>query len=555
MSDKEEDDWASGTEGRRIEDTEEKLDADYEHAPSFGLNKNALSKTSIPRSSRRGSKHRPPRLDVSTNFVPAPSGSIDVPLLLVLDKDVAHLKSDHGGGKVSFQYGFPRRDKWEAKLQGQSAVKGHLGYASGGVHVGYHVIPGRCILHANTHLGDEPKNGLGTTVTSGGTTMDASITSFVQSHRPFLLSIEARRDLWPHKVAGAIGINWMAPQKKRGHQLVSAHVGVTTLFRILPKADLRINLWNHLQLPVQLKVQHDTRNRGKSLDGNMTAASFSVGKRGIQWSGMITRSLSNVTALTIGVRHVTWGNLTWVFRLKRGDMTFTIPICIATSAGAGIDGVRTLYISFLTALIDLGVGSVIHGALDVGNGDAGDDGEKANTTSPVNQDERLLKQKKARFDAEQQTLLMARQAKNKKKLEESRNGLVIVNAVYFVNNGASMDATTQLQFWVSDCRLELATSSKAQMLGFYDLSQQKTAPYNSSAAAELTWHDWWNCLWEEPAIEEIESTETAQLRVQYKVGDALYEITIWDDAPLSLPNPHAIRIYSHDGSVTIAPGN
>jgi hypothetical protein len=93
------------------------------------------------------------------------------------------------------------------------------------------------------------------------------------------------------------------------------------------------------------------------------------------------------------------------------------------------------------------------------------------------------------------------------------------------------------------------------MLGFYDLSQQKTAPYISSAAAELTWHDWWNCLWEEPDIEETESTEMAQLRVQYKVGGALYEITIWDDAPLSLPNQHAIRIYSHDGLVTTAPGS
>jgi hypothetical protein len=157
MSDSEDDDWVSGTEGRRIEDTEEKLNDAYEHVPSFGLDKNALSKMSRPRSSRRGSKHRPPRIDASTKLMPAPSGSIDVPLLLILGKDVAHLKSDQGGGKVAFQYGFPRRDKWEAKLLGQSAVKGHLGYASGGVHVGYHAIPWRCILHANTHLGDEPK--------------------------------------------------------------------------------------------------------------------------------------------------------------------------------------------------------------------------------------------------------------------------------------------------------------------------------------------------------------------------------------------------------------
>jgi hypothetical protein len=146
-----------------------------------------------------------------------------------------------------------------------------------------------------------------------------------------------------------------------------------------------------------------------------------------------------------------------------------------------------------------------------------------------------MKQNKARSDAEQQQKLMSRQAKSRAKLENSKKGLVIRNAVYRVIGGDSWDVTTPLQFWTENSSLELPPSSKKDLLGFYNVAGVKKNE-------EIVNPSWLAQLWGEPTLVSEPKAPTPTLTVQYYYAKRLYEITIEDDEQLVLPSSKAAPV-------------
>ena len=108
---------------------------------------------------------------------------------------------------------------------------------------------------------------------------------------------------------------------------------------------------------------------------------------------------------------------------------------------------------------------------------------------------------------------MTRTAENKKKIEQEKNGLVIVSACYGLGAGAGergeLDVTVPLQFFVQDSKLWLGRGSKNCVLGFF-----------SSA----------------------EGQEVASLYVRYTSDGVLFETTISDSDDLLLPSRTATAI-------------
>jgi hypothetical protein len=141
-----------------------------------------------------------------------------------------------------------------------------------------------------------------------------------------------------------------------------------------------------------------------------------------------------------------------------------------------------------------------------------------------------LKREKERSAAEQQKKLMLRQAQSRAKAEHAKQGLVIRQALYQAPGGDSWDVTAQLQFWTENSSLELPSSSKQNLLGFYNV-----APVINGDEAE---GKWW-AFWKRPCQSQSKS-QTPTLTVQYYFANRPYEITILDEEPLILPSTKAI---------------
>lgn len=116
------------------------------------------------------------------------------------------------------------------------------------------------------------------------------------------------------------------------------------------------------------------------------------------------------------------------------------------------------YVAFWTGMIHLALGDWIHGKIG-GNGDDSQEGGEQGVTSSKDsleedvllpqlrkEKEMLLMQqqqniRKARNDAESQTLLMKRKADANRKVEKEKNGLVIVESkvryVYLLYQGCT----------------------------------------------------------------------------------------------------------------------
>jgi hypothetical protein len=148
----------------------------------------------------------------------------------------------------------------------------------------------------------------------------------------------------------------------------------------------------------------------------------------------------------------------------------------------------------------------------------------------LRQEHNRMKRDKARKDAEQQKKLMLRQAQSRAKAEQAKRGLVIRQAVYQVPGGDSWDVTAQLQFWTENSSLELPSSSKQNLLGFYNVA----ASINNDEAEGT----WWPKFWKRSKSQSKSQTPT--LTVQYYFANRPYEITILDKEPLILPSSKAI---------------
>lgn len=224
----------------------------------------------------------------------------------------------------------------------------------------------------------------------------------------------------------------------------------------------------------------------------------------------------------MGIRHATTTGLTWLLQLERNDIIFRIPITLTTRMNPGY-WEKLLLLSFVSFVLDEALGDMIRGSdsMDI----------KRDKDNRKHESSLQFSMERSRQDAEQQVRLMQRTAKVCRVREEADNGLVIRRATYFVQDGNSMDATIQLQFWVKDSKLKLPPTPKSDLLGFYslatpnDLSNEATWPFSCQ---------WWSKTPKHGVI------ATPKLTVRYAYQGNVYEITINDTAELVLPNEAAL---------------
>ena len=192
--------------------------------------------------------------------------------------------------------------------------------------------------------------------------------------------------------------------------------------------------------------------------------------------------------------------------------------------------------AFLSSVIDGVVGDIIGSSkagISAHDGAAGD--TKSNNIS-------LLRLKKAKADAERQVALMKGPARSKRKREEERNGLVIDKAIYYVEGGARLDVTAQIQFWVSDSSLYLPSTPKSNLLGFYDVSsagQSKSKP-KTEPIALTSWKQVWQGFWFDA------KAPVPILYIRYTHEGKTFELSVKDEEELVLPSPSGVRVNLSD---------
>jgi hypothetical protein len=182
-----------------------------------------------------------------------------------------------------------------------------------------------------------------------------------------------------------------------------------------------------------------------------------------------------------------------------------------------------LLLSFISFLIDETIGDMISSSELV-----------ESKKKSLKHESSLLVNEKSRQDAEQQVQLMIKTAETCKTGEEGCNGLVIRKATYWVDGGESMDATTQLQFWVNDSKIQLPATPKSDLLGFYKLKPASEL----SRASQSWWDSWMSWLSSNKSNDSI--APRPKLTVRYAFHGKVYEITIEDSAELGLPNTNAL---------------
>ena len=177
-------------------------------------------------------------------------------------------------------------------------------------------------------------------------------------------------------------------------------------------------------------------------------------------------------------------------------------------------------------------------------------------------------------DTRRQVNLMQQQAKAVTEREEKGGGLVIVKAIYGVLDNASqkrkntdnnatvdnlthtMDATTQLQFWVVDSSLHLPAISKKHMLGFYDpikfvgedewmISDEVEDSDKRDYSFGQSIRKWWDHkLWESKKTRDL----VVVLSIRYKLDEVMYEVMFNDDEAVELPSKIATQVNVKDTS-------
>jgi len=460
----------------------------------------------------------------------ASSGSVEIPVTLTIDEgdDIQNntttcsttLSVDSTSVAMRWTVPPKRGARWSASFASRSISRRKLGYLTCTSRVGYDLLP-------STQLYTELDFGPHSHATVG-TYYRLSRTSAIQvgvgsvpytASGAMAISVQGRRNFLKDRIGGTMTLGM--DTRRRFHVL---QLGLRTLVDRIPVISLNVNIGvNSSPFEVAVENQRGLVSVGIGGTGNMVL------------NGMVRRSLSNFAALGVGVRAAGRRGVSWLFQLERGDFVMTIPVMVCTSFD-GSSAIVMMYLTFLSGLIDGIIGDFI-GATNAkylttnGEDDNANDGSRTMLNT-----ESLLSLDKVREDAERQTSLMQRQATSKRKHEEVKKGLVIEQAVYYVEGagGGKLDVSVQLQFWVKDSSLHLPSTSKSNLLGFYDVrgTQQK----NDNAVSSLSWKSVWRRFWSEPDV------AMPKLYVRYMFEGDEFEVSILDDEELILPSPSAVRV-------------
>jgi len=452
--------------------------------------------------------------------------------------------------------------KWNYSMGGTNYVKNGEGHASGNASIGYTPVQGTdCTLEFD--VGDsQSKVSLGTTrVLSSHSMVTTTVSTVPQKsssqNRLLAFSVSTHRALWDNQARGT----WAMGVGSDG----GLHFGLlslTSLFPDRPRVTLKLNAGID-KFPIKLQVQHnfngypdmedpEQQHMHHNDDSEQHTGLISFGWGGgvgIQWKASWTRAVTSFSKFSMGISHSFTKGLVWLISWKQEEISLNIPITVSLATSPGYN-FQMFYLTLLTSLIDMAMDDILT-SVWTENKVRGDEQNEL----VRRHEERLLELDKVKLDAERQVELMRPAANAKRSTEESKDGLVIVKATYYLEGGNThMDATVQLQFWVMNSRLQLPATSKSHMLGFYQLETKPSiheSSLNGNNTISTSWIEWVRGLLEfsesnndtekeDPTASTHKSSP--KLSVRYTYRGNLYETTISDEAPLTLPSPHAMQL-------------
>ena len=373
---------------------------------------------------------------------------------------------------------------------------------------------------------DHTKVTFGTSrVMSNRTYIAANITASASEAMPPGLSFTSHRSMMENKISGTWVMGLALPKFQLQYGLLS----FTSNYPDQPKFTAKFNVgmnYTPIQLIAEKDFDEEQNHTGK--------ISWGWGPNGIDMKAISSRCLSKYCKVTIGLHHLSSKGLTWLFTLKRGSIQFSVPIMITTVMSPAY-AVKSMYMTLFLGMVDASLGDFVRKEVNEAI---------VKTKSPENRalrrEEILLEREKVKRDASQQMGLMEKPAEAKRQQEEEKGGLVILHAVYGVTGGDSIDVTTALMFWVVKGRLQLPSTTKSSMLGFYDVRHE--APLAIESGYVNACWKLWEKLWYDEKKESAVPFEIPSLSIRYRWQGNLYEITVADNEALSLPTPNAMQL-------------
>lgn len=245
-------------------------------------------------------------------------------------------------------------------------------------------------------------------------------------------------------------------------------------------------------------------------------------------------TLASHPTLSFGFEHdIGLGCWSWIWELTYNSSTFRVPIPVlhlGTVTNPAVFYQQKLYYGLYCLMIQSLIVDVLHDEKEDKSHSAG--GSESISKMIVDSTKAKSKQ-----DAARQLKMMEDASERRRRAELKSDGLVILSALYFleVRDGvemqvASMNATTQLQFWVWNGRLSLPAFEKSTLLGFYDL---RTEIKDLSRRRIWEWKIWKRLSRRSIAPEHTQNKPV--LRVRYSFQGYVYETVVSDEESLHLP--------------------
>ena len=290
-------------------------------------------------------------------------------------------------------------------------------------------------------------------------------------------------------------------------------------------------------------------------------------------TAMVTHEITSLATnptLGFGLEHnISLGQWAWIWEICYNNSTFKIPIPLLHLgsvsdpsrfyAGKLYYGVYCLFMQSVVA--DLLQDQDQSSAMLKDEYDDDDDGGGGDDRGSNNRKEGVPL--KTKNEGEKQLALMETVAEKKKYLEsQRRDGLVILKATYWqnlshnvgdrnnnnsvVHEVISMDATKQLQFWVTNGKLVTpGVIPKACWMGFYNLQTDKKFKNHHSASNKKKWWEPIHIFWRRLMVRTEKRSESGnqhdssqggpKLTVRYSYKSSVYEITVGEIEALILP--------------------
>lgn len=300
--------------------------------------------------------------------------------------------------------------------------------------------------------------------------------------------------------------------------------------------------------PIQVIAEHSFSDEHKA------KITCGLGPRGIDIQAILSRYLSKYCKLSLGLQHVSSKGLTCLFHIQRDTIKFSIPVFVTSSLSPAY-ALKTMYSGLFLSLLDASIGDFLttdnimyslrqRRRSKISNNDV-------SIENDIKREKILMQREKIKRDAMQQQKLMKGPADAKRKSETDKNGLVILNAVYSVLNGDSIDVTDSLMFWVTRSSLFLPSVPKSNMLGFYDVRRTSNNDLDDDFLDQsfsiISFLDDLRRRFLRMFVVRDEQkihidTASPTLLVRYRFKGSLYEITANDEDELILPSISALLL-------------